>query len=141
LPRLRHRHVPVRLLLFLITVEAVTAHKEEVEGAETHEMDILGSHAGSVASSLRSASTDQDINEAQSVVPQAERVTSIFPCCLILRRLFFSITGSGGSDISEMNINQTCSRDDVSRTTSDRPTQAEAQTRAYFVTVVEISMT
>jgi hypothetical protein len=134
--------VPVRFSLFPITTEAVTAHKEEAEGAETHEMDILGSHADSVASSLRSVSTGQDINdEAQSAVPQAEGVTSIFLCCLIPRRLFCSITGSGGNNISEINIDQSRSRGDVSHTTSDRLTQAKAQTRACFLTIVEISMT
>jgi hypothetical protein len=55
--------------------------QEEVEGAETHEMDILGPLTSSVASSLRSVSTGQDINdEAQSVVSQVEGVTSIWPC-------------------------------------------------------------
>jgi hypothetical protein len=73
----RPRHVPVRFSLFLITAEVVTVRKEEVEGAE-HEMDILGPHTSIVASSLRSVSTGQDINdEAQSVVSQAEGVTSI----------------------------------------------------------------
>jgi hypothetical protein len=134
--------VPVRFPLFLITVEVVTARKEEVERAETHEMDILGSHTSSVASSLQSLSTGQDINdEAQSVVSRAEGVTSIFPCCLIPRRSLRSVTGSGGSDAPETNIDQPRSRDEVSGTTSDRTSQAEAQTRACFLTIVEISMT
>jgi hypothetical protein len=119
------RHVPVRFSLFLITVEVVTARKEEVEGAETHEMDIQGGpHTSSVASSLQSVSTGQDINEeaAQSVVSQAEGVSSIWPCCLIPGRLFCSVTGSGGSDVPEMNIDhwQSHSRDDVSHTIKDR---------------------
>jgi hypothetical protein len=132
----------VRFSLFLITVvEVVTARKEEVEGAETHQMDILGPHTSVVASSLRLVSTGQDINdEAQSVVSRAEGVASNWPCCRIPRRLFCSVTGSGGSDISEINIDQSRSRDDVSHTTSDRPCQA-AQTRACFLTIVEISMT
>ena len=67
----------VRFSLFLITIEVVTARKEEVEGAETHEMDILG-HTSSVESSLRSMSTGQDINDdAQSVISQVEGVSSI----------------------------------------------------------------
>jgi hypothetical protein len=74
--------VPVRFSLFLITVEVVTARKEEVGGAETHEMDNLGPHTSNVATPLRSVSTGQDINDdAQPVVPQAEGVTSIWPCC------------------------------------------------------------
>jgi hypothetical protein len=132
----------VRFSLFLITVEVVTAHKEDVEGAETHEMDITGPHTSSAANSLRLVSTGQDINdEAQLVVSQAEVVTSNWPCCHILRRLFCSVTGPGRSDISEINIDQSRSRDDVSHTTSDRPTQAEGQIRAFFLTIVEISMT
>jgi hypothetical protein len=129
-------------LSFLITLEVVTARKEKVEGAETHEMDILGPHISSVASSLRLVSTGQDINdEAQSVISQVEGVTSIWPCCPIPRRLFYSVTGSMGSDISEINFNQSRSRGDVSHTTSDGVTQAEAQIRACFLTIVEISMT
>jgi hypothetical protein len=120
----------------------VTARKEEVKGAETHEMDILAPHTSSVASSLRSVSTGQDIDdEAQPVVSYVEGVTSIWPCYLILRRLSLSVTGSGESDISEINIDQSLGCDVVSDTTSDRLTQAEAQTRAYFLTIVESSMT
>jgi hypothetical protein len=67
--------------LFLLTALSKwqqLTHKEEVEGAETHEMDTDGSHASSVTSSLPSVSTGQDTNdEAQSVVPQPEGVTSI----------------------------------------------------------------
>jgi hypothetical protein len=130
--------VPVHFSLFLITVEVVTARKEEVEVAETHEMDIQGGpHTSSVASSLRSVSTGQDINdEAQSVVSEVEGVTSICPCRRIPRRLFCSVTGS-----AEMNIDQSRSSDDVSHTTSDRLAQAEAQTRACFLRIVDISMT
>ena len=58
--------------LFLITIEAVTAHKEEVEGAETQEMDNLGPHISSVTSPLRSVSAGQDINDEA----KAEGVTS-----------------------------------------------------------------
>jgi hypothetical protein len=135
--------VPVRFSLFLITVEVVTARKEEVEGSETHEMDILGPHTSSVASSRRSVSTGQDINDdAQSAISPVEGVTSICPCCLIPRRLFCSVTGSGGSDVPGMNIDRSRrSSDGVSHTTNDRPYQAEAQARACFITIVEISMT
>jgi hypothetical protein len=130
--------VQVRFSLFLITVEVVTARKEEVGRAEMPEMVNLGPHTNSVASSVRSVSTGQDIYvEAQSVVSQVEGVTSIWPCCLIPRRLFCSVTGSGGSDISEINIDQSHRSDDV----NDRPSQAEAHIRACFLTIVEISMT
>ena len=72
--------MPVRFSLFLINVEVtvVTARKEEVEGAETHEMDILRPRASRVASSLRSLSTGQDINDAaQPVISRVEGLTSI----------------------------------------------------------------
>jgi hypothetical protein len=117
----RPRHEPVRSSFFLTTAEAVTVCKEEVERAETHEMDILGPHTSSVTGSLRSVSTGQDINDgAQSVISQVEGVTSIWHWCRILRRLACSVTGFKGDDISEINIDQSrSSRDDVSHTTLD----------------------
>jgi hypothetical protein len=121
---------------------SVTARKEEAEGAETHEMDILRPHTSSVASSLRSVSTGQDIkDDAQSIVSQVEYVISIWPCCGISRRLFCSVTGSGGSDAPQMNTDWSRSSDDVSGTTSGRLTRAEVQIRAFCLTIVKISMT
>ena len=140
MPRLRH--VRVRFSIFPITVEVVTVCKKEVEGAETHEMGILGPHTNSVTSSLQSMSTGQDINdEAQSVNSQAEGVTSIWPCSRIPRRSFCSVTGSRRSDAHEVNIDQSRNSDDVGSTTSDILAQAEAQTCACFHTIVGISMT
>ena len=124
--------------LFLITAEVVTACKEEAEGAEKHEMDRLGPRTSSVASPLRSVSTGQEINdEAQSVVSQAEGVTSIYSRCVIPRRFFCFITGSGGKDAPEMNIDHSHRSEGV----NDRQSQAEAHTRAYFLMIVELSMT
>jgi hypothetical protein len=100
-------------------------------------------HTNSAESPLWLASTGQDINdEAQPVISQVEGVTSNWPCCLISRRLFCSVTGSGGgSDAPEVNVDGSRSRFYVSgTTTSDRLTQAEAQIRACFLTVVEISI-
>ncbi len=75
----------VRFSLFLITVEVVTARKEEVGGTETHEMDNLGPDTSSVATPLRSVSTGRGINDdTQPVVLRVEGVTSIWPCCRIL---------------------------------------------------------
>jgi hypothetical protein len=54
---------------------------------------------------------------------------------------YFVLLGSEGSDVPEMNIYQSRSSDDVNVTTSDRLAQAEAQIRACFLTIVEISMT
>jgi hypothetical protein len=68
-----------------IPLEVLTVCEEEVGGVETHEMDTIGPHTSSVANALHSVSTGQDINEAQSVVSQAEGATSICPCCLIQR--------------------------------------------------------
>jgi hypothetical protein len=83
--------VPVRFPLFLITIDSnvVMILEEEVGGAdsERHEMDIIGPHTSSAASSLPLASISQDINdEAQPGVSQAEGVTSICPCSLIQRQ-------------------------------------------------------
>jgi hypothetical protein len=133
--------MPVRFSLFLITVEVVIVREEEVGGAETHNMDILGPYTGHVGSLLHSVSTGEDMNEAQPLISQAKGVTSIFPCCLIPRRLFCSVIGSGGSDAPEMNFNQSHSSDGVGGTTSERLSQAEAHSRACFLTIVEISMT
>ncbi len=117
--------------------------EEEVGGAETHEMDPLGPRISGAASSLPSVHAAQNINEAQSII---EGVTSIWPCCLIRRQLFCSFIGSSGSDVRasvpEKNIGQSRDSDDVSGTTRDRPTQAEeVQTRACFLSIVEISKT
>ena len=115
-------------------------------GAETHEMDILGPHTNSAASSLQSAYPAQDTNEgrAESSISRIEGVISIYPSCYLTpRRSFCSVTGSGGSDATGMNIDQSRSRDYVSNTTSDsdRLPQAEAQICAYFLMIVQISMT
>ena len=65
--------MPVRFPLFPITVEVLTARKEEVEGPETHEMGNIGPHTTIVASPLRSVSTGQDISdEKHPVVSQAQ---------------------------------------------------------------------
>ena len=124
------RQVLVRFSLFLVA-EVVTVREEEVEGAKTREIDKLEPHTSNLASPLRSVSTGQDINdEAQPVVSQGEGVTSIWPCCRIQIRLFCSVTASTGGDApekSDMNI------------TGDGVTQAEAQPRMCFLTIVEIS--
>jgi hypothetical protein len=123
--------------LVIVTAKVVTARKD-VEGAEMHEMYTISSHTSSVASSVWSVSTGQDIDAAEL---QGEGVTSILPCCLILRRLFYSITVPGRSDAPDMNFDQSSSRDDVSSTTNDRPIQSDAQTCACFLTILEMSMT
>jgi hypothetical protein len=139
------RHVPVRFSPCPITVDSdvIIIREEEVARAdsETHEMDIIGPHTISVSSSLRLAPTSQVINDETQQVSQAEGVTSTCPCCLIPRRLFCSVTGPRESGVPEMNIDRSRSRDDsvVSNTTGDRLTQAEAQTRACFVIIVDIN--
>ena len=69
-----------------------------------HKMDIVGPHTNSIESSLWSAHAVQDIDEVHSVSSQAEGVTSIKPFYLIPRRVFFCITGSGGSDIRDPDM-------------------------------------
>jgi len=117
--------MPVRFFLFPIIIDSnvVMILEEEVGGPDSvrHEMDVN--------------------DEAQPGVSQAEGVISICPCCLIPGQLLSSVIGSEGRDIPEMNIDQFRSRDRVSGTASDRSTQAEAQIRTYFLTIVEISMT
>jgi hypothetical protein len=66
-----------------IPLEVLTVREEELGDVDTHEMGIFEPHTSSVASSLQSVPTGQDINEAQLVVSQAEGATSIFPSCLI----------------------------------------------------------
>ena len=75
----------MRFCLFPITDEVVTTRKEDVEGAETREIQIP--YISSVAiQPFESVSAGQDIetidgdSEAQSVVPQAEGVISIWSC-------------------------------------------------------------
>jgi hypothetical protein len=64
-------------------------------------MDVPGPHTGSVASSLQSVSTGRDINnEAQSVVSQAEGVTSIWPCLLHPRNDYFVLLQGSGEATS-----------------------------------------
>jgi hypothetical protein len=95
-----------------------------VGGAETHEMDILGPHTNSAASSLQSTYPTQDINEgrAESSISRIEGVITIYPSCYLTpRQSFCSVTGSGGSDATRMNIDgQSRSSDYVSNTTGDR---------------------
>lgn len=125
--------------LFLITVIVVMGRKEEVEGAETHEMDTLGPNTSGVASSLQSLSAGQDINdEARLAVPQVEGVTAIWPGCRISRQLFCSVTGSGVSDALGMPASIINSNSDQSRACDShtRLIQTSAQGSACFLTIV-----
>jgi hypothetical protein len=80
------RHQPVRFSLFLITVEVVMARKEEVGGAETHDVPYRSNVASSEPLELVSTGPESpDINEAQFVISQVEGVISIWPFCLIPR--------------------------------------------------------
>ena len=51
--------------------------------------------------------------------------------------LLLCLIGSGGGDVSEINIDQSRSRDGI----NDKPSQAEAQTRGCFFTNVVIALT
>ena len=87
--------VLVRFSLLLVTVEVLIVREAVAGGIETHEMDIIGPHTSSNASSPRSVHTAQDINKAQSVISQAEGASFFWPCYLIQRRSFCSVAGSG----------------------------------------------
>ena len=91
----------VRLFSLLTgtTAEVVIVREDKVGGVETHRMNIFKPPTSSVAISLPSVYTAQDINDTQSIISQVEGVTSIWACCLNLRRSFCSVTGPGGSDI------------------------------------------
>ena len=76
----------------------VTTRDEEVEGAETREMDDLAHHTSSVASSRRLVPTGQDISdEALPVVSHVEGVTPICYLALLSHPetivLFYRIRG------------------------------------------------
>jgi hypothetical protein len=117
---------------FLVSDKEVTVREEEVEGAETREMDKLGPHASSSpTSTLQSVSACQDINESsRPAVPQDEGVSLVYSCCRIPGRSFYSVIGSRGSDTPE--------KAEMNATTVEL-TQAEAQIRTRIRTIVEIS--
>jgi hypothetical protein len=131
---------------FFNHLQSGNARKEEVEGAEAHEMDTLGPHPSGVASLLQSVSVGQNINgEVPSAVPHVEGVTSIWPGCRIPRRLYRSVTGSGASDTLGIPLSITnWNTDPSSSHTFDshaRLISTNAQSCAYFITIVDIPMT
>jgi hypothetical protein len=112
-------------------------HEEEVGRSETHEMTTLQPHNTTVASAALPVSTDQEEHPVISQAdPEAREVTSAASCCCIPTGVFRPFT-----NISHPQRN-------VNDATSDQPTragqglsQAEAQTREYFPTIVENLMT
>src|SRR5258708_3035901 len=114
----------------------VREEEPEVGRSETHEMATLKPH-NTVASAALPVPTDQ---EKHPVVSQADaearEVTSTASCCCIPTGAFRLFTNI---DHPQRNVNDA---------TSDQPTragqgstQAEAQTRVYFPTIVENLMT
>jgi hypothetical protein len=76
-----------------IPLEVLTVREEEVGNVETHEMDTLGPHTSRISSSPRPMSTGQNTNdEAQLVISQVQGASSICPCFLMQRRLFYFVT-------------------------------------------------
>jgi hypothetical protein len=130
----------VRFSLFLITAEVVTVRDEELGGAATHEMNNSGPYrdTSSVAATAASSLRSEDMNEA---IPQVKGMASIWPCCLVQMRIIFSVTGSESRDAPDMNFDQTHDVSDAGASNDSlRLTQAEAQTRACFVEIVEFSI-
>jgi hypothetical protein len=110
---------------------------EEVGRSETHEMATLKPHNTTVASAALPVPTDQEEHPAVSQADLEDReVTSAASCCCIPTGVFRPFTNIGHP---QRNVNDA---------TSDQPTragqgssQAEAQTRVYFPTIVENLMT
>ena len=111
--------------------------------SEMHEMATLQPHNSTVANVALPVPTGQ---EEHLVVSQADtearEVTSTASCCCIPTGVFWPVTSTcsrSNTDPLQRNVNDA---------TIDQPTragqgssQAEAQTRVYFPTVVENSMT
>jgi hypothetical protein len=76
------------------------------------------------------------VREAQPVVSQTETLdkTSSSACCCIPLRPFTSMRGGSNIDQSQRNVN------DQSTQTGQGSSQAEAQIRAYFLTIAETSL-
>ncbi len=103
-------------------------HEEEVGRSETHEMATLQPHESTIACAVLPVFTSQDVDhEEQS---ETREVTSTTSSC--------STRSGSNIDPPERSVHDT---------TNDQPTragqgtsQAEAQTRVYFPTIVENSM-
>ncbi|SRR5216684_3978036 len=103
--------------------------EEEVGRSETHKMATLQPHESTIASAVLPAFTTQDVDQMEQ--SEVQEVTSTASCC--------SMHSGSNIDDPQRSVNDT---------TSDQPTRAgqgssqgEAQTRVYFPTIVENSMT
>ena len=103
--------------------------EEEVGRSETHEMAALQPHESTIASAVLPVFTSQDVDHKEQ--SEAQEVTSTASRC--------SMRSGSNIDTPQRSVNDT---------TSDQPTragqgssQAEAQTRVYFATIVENPMT
>src|SRR5258707_15308581 len=103
--------------------------EEEVGRSETHEMAALQPHESTIASAVLPVFTSQDVDHKEQ--SGAQEVTSTASSC--------SMRSGSNIDNPQRSVNDT---------TSNQPTrvgqgssQAEAQTRVYFTTIIENSMT
>src|SRR5258707_14575237 len=103
--------------------------EEEVRRSDTDEMATLQPHESTIASAVLPVFTSQDVDHKEE--SEAQEVTSTASRC--------SMRSGSNIDTPQRSVNDT---------TSDQPTragqgssQAEAQTRVYFTTIVENPMT
>ena len=103
--------------------------EEEVRRSDTDEMATLQPHESTIASAVLPVFTSRDVDYKEP--SEAHEVTSTASSC--------STRSGSNIDLPQRSVNDT---------TSDQPTRAgqgssqgEAQTRVYFPTVVENSMT
>jgi len=81
------------------------------------------------------------VSTGQEVDGDSDLEAQSAPCCCIRRGVFrpFSSMRSGGNiDDSQRNVNDTTGDQPIQA--GQRPTQAEAPIRAYFLTIAETSL-
>ncbi len=117
------------------------ALEEDAGRSETHEMAALQPRNSTVASAALPVPTGQEeypvVSQADA---EAQEVTSTASCCRIPTGVFLPLT----STCSRSNIDPPQRNDAISdqpTRAGQGPSQAEAQTRVYFPTVVEGSTT
>ncbi len=122
----------------------LVVREEDAGRSETHEMATLQPRNSTVASAALPVPTGQEehpfVSQADA---EAQEVSSTASCCCIPTGVFRPLTSTCSSrsniDPPQRNVNDATS--DQRTRAGQGPSQAEAQTRVYFPTVVEGSMT
>jgi cation transport regulator ChaC len=109
--------------------EVLMVREEEVVRSEMHEMATLQPHDSTIASAVLPVFTSQDVDYNDP--PEAQGVTSTVS--------YHSMRSGSNIDNLQHNVNDATS--DQPTRAGQGPSQAEAQTRVYFPTIVENSMT